>query len=83
MANVVHVLRRLILLTVFLSGITGGVFFAEDGIVLSSGASLSGKVRLLPQQKISVDVQSGNRTLTRSYPLDRVKSYTLKDQGNR
>jgi uncharacterized protein with FMN-binding domain len=79
-ANVVHVLRRLILLTVFLSGVTGGVFFAEDGIVLSSGASLSGKVRLLPQQKISVDVQSGNRTLTRSYPLDRVKSYTLNGQ---
>lgn len=77
MANVVSVLQRVLVLSVFLHGAFGMSVFAEDGIVLSSGVTLSGKVRLLPDQKISVDVQSGGRTLSRSYPLSRVRTYTL------
>ncbi len=67
------------LLVVLLTVLNSSCLADDDGIRLTSGATLSGRVTVLSDGQISVGIKSGNRILTRTYPRDRVETYTIAD----
>ncbi|MCA9056917.1 MAG: FMN-binding protein [Planctomycetaceae bacterium] len=54
-----------------------GVVSADDGVTLSSGSGVTGKVTLGNDGKVTVETLSGTRTVTRTYPKSRLKTYTI------
>ncbi|MCS1412065.1 MAG: hypothetical protein M2R45_05268 [Verrucomicrobia subdivision 3 bacterium] len=53
---------------------------AADKIELRSGITLSGKVVEVSEETLTVEITAGNRTLTRKYPLARVKAITVNGE---
>ncbi|MCA9062506.1 MAG: FMN-binding protein [Planctomycetaceae bacterium] len=54
-----------------------GSCVADDGVVLLSGATVTGSVSV-SGDKVTVETTSGSRTITRNYPKSRLRSYTVE-----
>ena len=68
--------RKVVLTAGFVCGMLAGVS-AEDVAVLTTGTRVVGKVTSYDARNVAIEVKVGTRTLTRRYPLSRLKSLTV------